>query len=81
MRGGMHLTVIAALALIETQAAPPPPRRDPPPRPPAERPQGDVRFRNCREARAAGRENIRRGQPGYRPALDRDNDGVACEAR
>lgn len=77
----MHLTLIAALALMASQTSTPPPRRDPPPRPPAERSQGDVYFRNCSEARAAGRENIRRGQPGYRPDLDRDNDGVACESR
>lgn len=36
-------------------------------------------YRNCDEARAAGAAPIRRGEPGYRPALDRDNDGVACE--
>ena len=28
---------------------------------------------------AARAAPILRGQPGYRPALDRDNDGVACE--
>ena len=59
------------------------PRRDPPARErttPA-RPAQGVYFANCTAARAAGRENIRRGEPGYRPALDRDNDGVACEAR
>ena len=36
-------------------------------------------YRNCAEARAAGVAPIRRGQPGYRPGLDADNDGVACE--
>lgn len=36
-------------------------------------------FANCAEARAARAAPLRRGQPGYRPALDRDNDGVACE--
>ena len=41
--------------------------------------QNDVYFRNCSEARAAGAAPIRRGQPGYRPPLDRDNDGIACE--
>jgi hypothetical protein len=40
---------------------------------------GDVYFASCKEANAAGRFNIRRGEPGYRPALDRDNDGIACE--
>ena len=40
----------------------------------------DVAFyRNCDAARAAGAAPIYYGQPGYRPALDRDNDGIACE--
>lgn len=38
-----------------------------------------VYYRNCAEARAAGAAPIYRGQPGYRPGLDRDGDGVACE--
>ena len=60
-----------------------PPRRTPPSREQAApaRPSRGVYFANCTAARAAGRENIRRGEPGYRPALDRDNDGVACESR
>lgn len=36
-------------------------------------------YRNCAEARAAGAAPIYRGGPGYRPELDRDGDGVACE--
>ena len=36
-------------------------------------------YRSCKEARAAGATPIRRGQPGYGPHLDRDNDGIACE--
>ncbi len=36
-------------------------------------------FANCAEARAAGAAPVRRGQPGYGPHLDRDNDGVGCE--
>ncbi|WP_435417204.1 excalibur calcium-binding domain-containing protein [Parerythrobacter aurantius] len=39
----------------------------------------DLFFARCADARAAGYQNIRRGQPGYRPELDRDNDGIACE--
>ncbi|HEU4743365.1 MAG TPA: excalibur calcium-binding domain-containing protein [Meiothermus sp.] len=46
--------------------------------PPTPAPSG-VYYRNCAEARAAGAAPIYRGQPGYRPALDRDGDGVACE--
>ena len=38
-----------------------------------------VYFRNCSEARAAGAAPVRRGDPGYAPHLDRDNDGVGCE--
>ncbi|WP_102126780.1 excalibur calcium-binding domain-containing protein [Deinococcus planocerae] len=36
-------------------------------------------YRSCAEARAAGAAPLRRGQPGYNPALDRDGDGTACE--
>lgn len=36
-------------------------------------------FANCAEAREAGRVPVRRGEPGYGPHLDRDNDGVGCE--
>lgn len=36
-------------------------------------------FKNCTEARAAGAAPVRRGDPGYGPHLDRDNDGVGCE--
>ena len=37
-------------------------------------------YRYCREARAAGVAPLRRGDPGYAPHLDRDGDGIACEA-
>lgn len=36
-------------------------------------------YPNCAAARAAGAAPIRRGEPGYRGPLDRDNDGIACE--
>lgn len=38
-----------------------------------------VDYENCSAARAAGAAPLRRGEPGYRSGLDRDNDGVACE--
>ena len=38
-----------------------------------------VFYPNCSAARAAGAAPLLRGQPGYAPKLDRDNDGVACE--
>ena len=37
-------------------------------------------FSSCKEARAAGYSHMRRGQPGYSQALDRDNDGIACDS-
>ncbi|MDR2280307.1 MAG: excalibur calcium-binding domain-containing protein [Gordonia sp. (in: high G+C Gram-positive bacteria)] len=36
-------------------------------------------YQNCDAARSAGAAPIYRGQDGYRPGLDRDGDGVACE--
>lgn len=39
----------------------------------------DVYYQNCAAVRAAGRAPLYSSQPGYRPALDRDHDGVACE--
>lgn len=38
-----------------------------------------VYYANCAAARAAGAAPLYAGQPGYRSALDRDSDGVACE--
>lgn len=38
-----------------------------------------VPFANCTAARAAGAAPVRRGDPGYGPHLDRDNDGIGCE--
>ena len=37
-------------------------------------------YGNCAAAEAAGAAPLRRGRPGYRPELDRDGDGVACDA-
>lgn len=36
-------------------------------------------YGSCADARAAGAAPIAVGQPGYRPALDRDGDGTACD--
>lgn len=38
-----------------------------------------VYYANCSAAKAAGVAPLYAGSPGYRPALDRDSDGVACE--
>ncbi len=40
---------------------------------------GGAYYPNCSAVRSAGRAPLHRGQPGYRAALDRDGDGVACE--
>lgn len=39
----------------------------------------DVHYANCTAAREAGAAPLLRGEPGYRGAMDRDSDGVACE--
>lgn len=36
-------------------------------------------YPNCDAVRAAGKDPIYQGEPGYREPLDRDRDGVACE--
>lgn len=38
-----------------------------------------VYYRNCAQVRAAGKAPLHRGDPGYRPQLDGDGDGIACE--
>lgn len=40
-----------------------------------------VYYRNCSEAHAAGRWDIPEGDPAYRPGLDKDHNGIACESR
>jgi hypothetical protein len=41
--------------------------------------KSSVYYRNCDAAREDGAAPIRIGEPGYRPALDADHDGIACE--
>ncbi|MDR6597693.1 endonuclease YncB(thermonuclease family) [Saccharothrix longispora] len=57
--------------------APVPPAPEPAPRP--DPPANAAYYANCAAARAAGAAPLYAGQPGYRSALDRDGDGVACE--
>jgi phosphatidylserine/phosphatidylglycerophosphate/cardiolipin synthase-like enzyme len=40
----------------------------------------DVVYANCSAVKAAGKAPIKRGDPGYSTALDRDGDGIACES-
>ena len=48
---------------------------------PAPEAQTEVYFAKCADARDAGAAPLHAGQPGYRPGLDGDGDGVACESR
>lgn len=45
----------------------------------APRVSDEVYYRNCAAARAAGAAPLYRGQPGYRPQMESDGDGIACE--
>ena len=40
-----------------------------------------IYFKSCKEARAAGYSDIKKGEPGYSSKLDRDGDGIACESK
>ncbi|HEY7009563.1 MAG TPA: DUF1524 domain-containing protein [Jatrophihabitantaceae bacterium] len=57
------------------RAAPAPAKATPTPPP-----SSSVYYANCTAVRAAGKAPLLKGQPGYRAALDRDGDGVACES-
>lgn len=53
-----------------------------PPALPVSAPTGQsVYYKNCTAAWAAGVAPLYRGEPGYAPHLDGDDDGVACEKR
>lgn len=64
--GTLFAGVIISAAVPFNASATTPTRADPP-------------YGSCKEAHADGAYNIKKGDPGYRPKLDRDNDGVACE--
>jgi micrococcal nuclease len=40
---------------------------------------GNVYYKNCTAAKAAGAAPLHKGDPGYSTKLDRDSDGIACE--
>jgi hypothetical protein len=40
----------------------------------------DPPYASCKAASADGRYNIPQADPAYRSKLDRDDDGIACEA-
>ncbi|WP_082032173.1 excalibur calcium-binding domain-containing protein [Nocardia vulneris] len=63
---------------IPQRFVPPAPAPEPPATPSAP-PAPTTYYANCAAARAAGAAPLHRGEPGYRPGLDRPGDGVACE--
>lgn len=76
-------TQLAAQQAAAQQAAKPAPAPAAPapaaPAPAAPAPAAAY-FGSCAEAKAAGAAPLFAGQAGYRAALDRDKDGVACES-
>ncbi|MEW1808122.1 DUF1524 domain-containing protein [Pseudarthrobacter sp. NPDC080039] len=68
--------VVAEPAPAANAPAPAPAPVAPSPVAPA---RAGVYYANCTAARAAGAAPLYAGQPGYRSALDRDSDGIACE--
>ncbi|PVU84064.1 hypothetical protein DDP54_06685 [Cellulomonas sp. WB94] len=70
--------------VAEPTPAAPAPAAEPAPAAPAPvaapvAPPADDYYKNCTEARAAGAAPLHVGDPGYRSAMDRDGDGIACE--
>lgn len=64
---------------VPVPAAPAPAPFVPAPAPVAPAPAAAY-YGSCAEAKAAGAAPLFAGQSGYRAALDRDKDGVACES-
>lgn len=54
----------------------PTPTLEPDPTPTSE---ARIWYSSCEDARDAGAAPLRLGEAGYRPALDRDGDGTACD--
>ncbi|MDX8034742.1 excalibur calcium-binding domain-containing protein [Lentzea sp. BCCO 10_0856] len=74
--GGLDVKPVPVVPQPQPVVPQPQPQPEPAPAPPAPAP---AYYANCAAAKAAGAAPLYRGQPGYRSALDRDNDGVACE--
>jgi len=80
------INVLTPCAGAAEAPAPKPVPDAPAPVPQADSPQEQnpapaLAFQTCADARAAGYRNMHRGTPGYSEHLDRDGDGIACEAR
>ena len=72
MTGALIPVVTIALIALFYQHASPQTRTRPP--------QAGDHWQGCNDARAAGTAPIYEGEPGYRPDMDGDGDGIACEA-
>jgi hypothetical protein len=71
VRASRQIAGLAALAALAI-ACGGGPRRQPPANP-------TPHYSTCAQAQAAGAAPLSSQSPGYRPGLDRDRDGVACE--
>ena len=52
---------------------------DPEERARLEQVMASVHYPGCDQVRAAGKAPLHYGEPGYRPDMDGDGDGIACE--
>lgn len=75
------LTEAAAALQKCLPAAPAPPAEEEPTSPagPQQPASPAVHYENCDDARAQGAAPVHADEPGYRPALDSDSDGIGCE--
>jgi hypothetical protein len=69
----------ARSAAVTPGTAKPAPKPAAAPKPVAAPKPSAAYYPNCDAVRAAGKAPLRKGQPGYRSALDRDGDGFACD--
>jgi hypothetical protein len=76
---GLAVVIVAASAFIGAIFAPGGPINDNSSSRSARPSDAFVYYSSCAEARAAGAAPIHKGDPGYRPGLDADGDGIACE--
>ncbi|MFF5174778.1 excalibur calcium-binding domain-containing protein [Micromonospora sp. NPDC000089] len=72
-------SVVVAPSTTTAVPAPKPATAKPKPATTAPKPKAPY-YRNCDAVRAAGKAPLHVGDPGFRPALDRDGDGEACES-
>ena len=74
----MTFLLVPAIASAQGYGAPRPDNRQQNYRELSQR-EASVTYSGCNEVRQRGLAPLRRGEPGYRPWMDGDNDGVACE--